>query len=402
MLDAFVIMQIGNKQLDKIWAEVYFPAIEACGLKPKRVDKHNEGRLLQSEIAEFVKRSAIIIADLTNERPNCYLEVGYAMGVDKFKNLILCAREDHHHESESYKKGGSKIHFDLSGYGFKWWNEKKLDVFKKELISTIKHRLEIVKASNANGQGNKPFLESSATKLILEEEREKAMSAAAGEHTGAWMEIYSSLDTFSASFNHKTLLEAARKSQIRTFGWPIGVVMESSNNSKPKPRADGLVAVVSFPNSVLSEAHFDYWTLKKNGDFYLSKTIFDDHKEKRTIFFDTRTIRITEAFLYLCNLYENLGIPNTEKVGINITHGGLLRCNLSAANPGRSGLMSKHICEEDVVGSTIEDKLSNIRNNLAEIVYQFISELLIQFDLFEPPKAEVIKLVDSYAIGKVV
>jgi hypothetical protein len=36
------------------------------------------GRILQSEIANFINKSKIIIADLTNERPNCYLEVGYA------------------------------------------------------------------------------------------------------------------------------------------------------------------------------------------------------------------------------------------------------------------------------------------------------------------------------------
>ena len=36
----------------------------------------------------------MIVADITNERPNCYLEVGYAMGLGKKANLILTARED--------------------------------------------------------------------------------------------------------------------------------------------------------------------------------------------------------------------------------------------------------------------------------------------------------------------
>jgi hypothetical protein len=29
------------------------------------------------------------VADLPSERPNCYLEVGYALGVGKFTNLVL-------------------------------------------------------------------------------------------------------------------------------------------------------------------------------------------------------------------------------------------------------------------------------------------------------------------------
>lgn len=45
-----------------MWKEVYCPIIKECGLVPKRVDKHNEGRLLQSEIADFITRAKIIIA----------------------------------------------------------------------------------------------------------------------------------------------------------------------------------------------------------------------------------------------------------------------------------------------------------------------------------------------------
>ena len=154
MDEAFVIMQIGNPQLDKLWKELYEPCIRECGLDPKRVDKHNEGRILQSEIANFINRSKIISADLSNERPNCYLEVGYAMGIEKFNNLILCAREDHHYESPNYKQGGPKIHFDLSGYGFLWWDEKNLGKFKSELSSKIKQRLELLKTKGVTVKKN--------------------------------------------------------------------------------------------------------------------------------------------------------------------------------------------------------------------------------------------------------
>lgn len=43
------------------------------------MDRHNEGDLLKCEIVQFIERSQIIVADVTNERPNCYLETGYAM-----------------------------------------------------------------------------------------------------------------------------------------------------------------------------------------------------------------------------------------------------------------------------------------------------------------------------------
>ena len=88
MKEAFVIMQIGNTQLDDVYYNAIIPALKRSGYDPKRVDKHTEGRLLKSEIVGFIESSEVIIADLTNERPNCYLEIGYAMGLDKFQNLF--------------------------------------------------------------------------------------------------------------------------------------------------------------------------------------------------------------------------------------------------------------------------------------------------------------------------
>jgi hypothetical protein len=90
MAIGFIIMQIGNPDLDRVCADVIAPALTACVLVAKRVDKHNLGGLLKSEIIRFIEDAEIIAADLTNERPNCYLEIGYAMGLDKFRNLILC------------------------------------------------------------------------------------------------------------------------------------------------------------------------------------------------------------------------------------------------------------------------------------------------------------------------
>ena len=64
--EVFVIMQIGNQQLDRIWKDVYVPVIQDFKLEPRRIDRHNEGRFLMSEVATFLNRSKLVIADLTN------------------------------------------------------------------------------------------------------------------------------------------------------------------------------------------------------------------------------------------------------------------------------------------------------------------------------------------------
>ena len=92
MAPGFVIMQIGNPELDRLYERAVAPALAACGYEPRRVDRHNRGGLLVSEIIAFIDEAEVLVADLTNERPNCYLEVGYAIGVNKLTNLILTAR----------------------------------------------------------------------------------------------------------------------------------------------------------------------------------------------------------------------------------------------------------------------------------------------------------------------
>ena len=150
MRQAFIIMQIGNQELDKVYQRVIDPSVNSLGLKPKRIDKHNKGGLLKSEITAFIEDSDVIVADLTNERPNCYLEVGYTMGLNKFRNLILTAREDHNPDSPNYRLGGPKVHFDLSGYDILFWDPNRLDDFRTELKKRIQRRLNLPSSPDQN------------------------------------------------------------------------------------------------------------------------------------------------------------------------------------------------------------------------------------------------------------
>lgn len=144
---AFVIMQIGNPGLDRVYERAMVPALRACGLVPRRVDRHNAGGLLHSEIIAFIETSDLIVADLTHERPNCYLEIGYAMGTGRFTSLILTAREDHNADSPNHQPGGPKVHFDLTGYDILFWAPDRLDDFRVELEKRCQRRLHMLYGS---------------------------------------------------------------------------------------------------------------------------------------------------------------------------------------------------------------------------------------------------------------
>ena len=393
MKQGFIIMQIGNAELDHMCKEVIVPALqEECGLSAKRVDKHNQGRLLKSEIIEFIQESEIIIADLTNERPNCYLEVGYTMGIDKFQNLIMTAREDHNPDSPNYNKNGPKIHFDLSGYDILFWDPTKLDDFKMELVKRIKRR----QANSATVVDSKAVVKDRSWVIETKKRAYQILSNIQGVRTPGYMEIKFSPVDFKINANQRILIDAVKKSNIDTFGWPIGVVLENTELA-PKPTAEGIVAEVR--NKVAKE--YDYWTIRLNGDFFLLKSLFEDKEENSQIFLDTRIIRVTETLLFCARLYAVLGVPKTAPLNIIIRHGGLARRTLSAAKTSRV-LSSEYSTLENEAFKEQQVLLKDIEPNLVALVKDFTQPLFMLYDFFEPPQEVYEDLVNNFVEGRVV
>jgi hypothetical protein len=140
---AFVIMQIGNAALDDTYTRAIMPALDRCELATVRVDTHNRGGMLAGEIVTFIEECDVIVADLTHERPNCYLEIGYALGAGRASRLVLTAREDHKPDGVKHRPGGPKVHFDLAGYDILYWNPHRPDAFALELEKRVRRRLTL-------------------------------------------------------------------------------------------------------------------------------------------------------------------------------------------------------------------------------------------------------------------
>jgi hypothetical protein len=368
MKEAFIIMQIGNSDLDAVCANAIVPALKSCGLDPKRVDKHNEGQLLKSEIVGFIKSSNIIVADLTNERPNCYLEVGYAMGLDKFRNIILTAREDHDQNSPDYRKGGPRIHFDLSGYGILYWNPNDLNAFREELQKRVRWRLARLASRKSTAIWDIEW---------IAKHRTKALDGLLKAGKSGFMETQVSLPDSELDFDQTQLLEAATKAQIDKSEWSFGIVLDTPEY-RPRPVADGIVAEVLVQTETVNS--FDYWTIRGNGSFYLLASFLEDERGSERLLSDLRIARITEALLYFTRLYSNLGVPVDSRLVIGMRHGGLGERVLS-----RGGLMLRDHgrSRENKVYTEVETTLDEIRSNLVEVVEEFTQPLFVVFDFFK-------------------
>ncbi len=367
MSKAFIIMQIGNIKLDQIYTDVMLPAIIACGLDPKRVDKHNEGGLLKSEIIKLIQESDILIADITNERPNVYLEIGYAMGIDKFRNLILTAREDHFPESPNYAKGGQKVHFDLAGYDILRWNPTDLAAFRITLEKKIRHRLALITASRTKDE---TIWDSDWVK----EQRDIANSGIKDMQLSAFMEIRAALHEPKITKTQTELMEAARTAPINVDGWPFAVFLTNAD-SRPRPRADGIFAEIS---STMMGRSYDYWSIRRNGDFFYEGSLFEDRRPSREILFNYRISKVTEALLYLLRLYSNLSVDRSSRLSIGISHGGLRDRTIVG-----SGLFSLHvprISKEDYCSEETSGTIDEFESELVVKVEKLLSPLFILFD----------------------
>lgn len=384
-------MQIGNADLDAVFTNVFVPAVRNSGLDPKRVDKHNEGRLLKSEIVNFISDSDIIIADLTNERPNCYLEIGYAMGLDKFRNLILTAREDHNHDSPNYIKGGPKIHFDLSGYDILFWDPQKLTEFREELEKRIKRRLATLPSSFSESDSFAPAWDEE----WIAKNRELAIRGLKKTGNTGYMELIMTLPDSKITVSQANLLQAARASEINTFGWPIGVVMTNVDKYRPKPKADGIVAEIG-----TDDKRYDYWALRKDGSYYFLQSLFEDSLVSNRLFFNTRIVRITEAFLHAVRLYVSLNVQPDARLLMGVRHGGL-RGRLISATPNRPFVRSGREAEEDEVYTEVETAIEKVEADLIDLVEQVTTPLFVVFDFFEVQKSILEDIVNKFVSGRV-
>jgi hypothetical protein len=392
MDEAFIIMQIGDALLDSVCDNAIVPAIQDAGFAARRVDRHNAGDLLKSEIVQFIERSQIIVADVTNERPNCYLEIGYAMGLGKKANLILTAREDHHHSSPNFQCDGPKIHFDLEGYDLLLWRPDDLHTFRVELAKRIKRRAAIVQSNRR--ETAQPSEDADWSKEL----HSVGLTGLSSIERRGYMEVVAQLRP-AGSWAQPQLLDAVRDAEVHTFGWPIGVTLENRDEYRPRPTSDGIVAEVAIGKDGMGRNSYDYWKLFRDGRFYTMLSLFEDERAPNTLWWDTRINRVTEALLFLARLYRRLGASDTDEIAVRMGHGGLSNRTLGVANPSRYMSRGDSITSEDEVEAAFTTTVSDLESKLPDYVKQIVQPLFVVFDFFEISDRILAELVDSFAAG---
>jgi TIR domain len=195
------------------------------------------------------------------------------------------------------------------------------------------------------------------------------------------------------------LLNAVRKSEIRTFGWPIGVLLENRDEYRPRPYGDGIRAEISLAKESLSDRHtYDYWAVRRNGDFYLLQSLFEDTRGEKLMFFNTRIVRVTEALLFASNLYTNLGAPPEANLSVRVSHRGLAGRTLASAGGNRH--IFPKVCHESTSESEVVVALGKMKDSLVEDVRRVVEPLFMLFEFQEFQEAIYNDIVRRFEKGE--
>ncbi len=194
------------------------------------------------------------------------------------------------------------------------------------------------------------------------------------------------------------LLNAVRNSQINSFGWPIGVVLENRDEFSPRPYSDGIKAEIAIQKDGLSGRQtYDYWAARKNGDFFLLQSLFEDARGEKVIYFNTRIVRVTGALMFASNFYTNLGSSPDANMSIRVSHRGLSGRTLAAV--GNRGVFPR-MSHEETAESEIVVVVGKIRETLVENVQRLVAPMFMLFEFQEFADSVYMDIVRRFEKGE--
>lgn len=130
---AFMAMQFGDEELDRIYRGHFKAGVAAAGFDLKRVDEGQPAGLIDDRLRVEIRQCRFLIADLTHENRGAYWEAGFAEGLGK--PVIYTCRKD---VFEDKTRG---THFDTNHHLTVTWESDKLDDAVERLKATIRATL---------------------------------------------------------------------------------------------------------------------------------------------------------------------------------------------------------------------------------------------------------------------
>ena len=128
----FVIQPFDGGTFDMRYRETIKPALEEAGVDPKRADEILGLTPVIEKIETAIRSAPICVAEVTNDNPNVWLELGYALALDR-PTVILCE-----------KAVRPKLPFDVqhrSVIFYRTDSQSGFEELRKNIVRLVKHEL---------------------------------------------------------------------------------------------------------------------------------------------------------------------------------------------------------------------------------------------------------------------
>lgn len=129
----FVIQAFDGGKFDRRYIETIKPALIKADVDPQRADEILGLNPVIEKIEKAIESAAICIAEVTEDNPNVWLELGYALALDR-PTVILCDRA-----------ARSKLPFDVQHRPVIFYrtdSRSGFDELERDIIKFVKNQLE--------------------------------------------------------------------------------------------------------------------------------------------------------------------------------------------------------------------------------------------------------------------
>jgi hypothetical protein len=109
-------------------------AASAVGLTPVVMDEQEPEQAISEAILSSIRRSTLVLCDLSFERANCYFEAGFAKGA--MRRILFSCRSDH--DLRRNPASEYRVHFDVDQFKITWWDAADLDTAQNELEGRLR------------------------------------------------------------------------------------------------------------------------------------------------------------------------------------------------------------------------------------------------------------------------
>ncbi|NUA32234.1 hypothetical protein [Cupriavidus basilensis] len=130
------VIQPFNDTYNKRFDSLYKPAIEAAGMVAYRVDQDPSATALVESIEKNIKRAAVCLADISEDNPNVWYELGFAYAAGRPVGMACSDERD---------KKGNRFPFDIQHRAivtYKTEAPQDFQAFQERLTARLKAMLE--------------------------------------------------------------------------------------------------------------------------------------------------------------------------------------------------------------------------------------------------------------------